>query len=228
MWRVGILPLEQLPRGEGRAGVRERAQLGLIFVTRELRKRAREQQVTGGNGDLAPGSGSHGRTSTAQLSAVDHIVVHERRRVDELDRDSRADQALVSRVGIERGAVPRRGGSRKIGRGWREKIRAGGLGGEYDEQRTQPLAAGHDRRVGVLGERSTRGGHHTLQVQLDASHPLAQLLAAVVNECLECICIPGRAGGGVLSGVVTHPGAHTPSIGTVPKWITTMPPAVSR
>ncbi len=65
VWRVGVLPLQQLTRGEGGAGVRERAQLGLILVTRELRKRAREQQVTGGDRNLAPGSGSHGGAPTA-------------------------------------------------------------------------------------------------------------------------------------------------------------------
>ena len=70
-------------------------------------------------------------------------------------------------------------GPGKIGRA-AAKIRARGLGGEHDEQRTQPLAAGHDRRVGVRGERRTRGGRHPLQVQLDASHPLAQPLAAAV------------------------------------------------
>ena len=36
--RVGILALQQLPRGERRAGLREREQLGRVLVARELRE----------------------------------------------------------------------------------------------------------------------------------------------------------------------------------------------
>ncbi len=134
--------------------------------------------------------------------------------MDELDRDRRADQAFFSRAGIERGAAPRRGGSRGIGgRDGREKIGAGGLGGEHDEQRTQPLATGHDRRVGVLGERSTRGRRHTLQLQLDASHPLEQPLAAAVDQRLDSICVSGGLGDGRLSAAGSPTAVLTPSPG---------------
>ncbi len=78
-------------------------------------------------------------------------------------------------------------------------------------------------------KRRTRGGRHTLQVQLDASHPLTQPIAAAANERLQPICISDRSGGGRTVGrVVAHRGSHTPFPGTVPKWITTIPPAVSR
>ncbi len=110
--RVSVLALQQLARGEGGARVRERAQLSRILVVRELRKRAREQQIAGGNRSLAASSSSHSWAPPAQLRAIDHVVVHERRRMNELYRDRRADQALLPRIVIvERGiALSRRGG----------------------------------------------------------------------------------------------------------------------
>ena len=67
---------------------------------------------------------------------------------------------------------------------------AGGFGGKHDEQRAQPLAAGHDRRAGVRRERRPGGGRHPLQVPLDTGHPPAQPLAAVVEKRLDGIPIP--------------------------------------
>ncbi len=57
-----------------------------------------------------------------QLGAVDQVVVHERRRVHELDRDGSAHEPLLA-LALS-AAVPRR------------------LGGEHHEQRAQALAAG--------------------------------------------------------------------------------------
>ena len=61
---------------------------------------------------------------------VEHVVVDERGRVDQLDRDRRAH------------AAPARGRA--------------GPGGHEHEQRPQPLAAGGDRRAGVLAEHRRR------------------------------------------------------------------------
>ena len=119
---VGVLALQQLALGQRRAGVRERAQLRVVAVARELGERAREQQVAGGDRELAPGGRGDRRVPAPQLGAVDQVVVHERRRVHELDRHGRAHQALLALVGVRRAA--RR------------------LGGEHDQQRAQALAAG--------------------------------------------------------------------------------------
>ncbi len=104
--RVGVLALQQLAFGERRARLRERAQLRRVLVARELGERPREQQVAGRDGDLAPGYRRDRRMAAAQLRAVDQVVVHERRRVHELDRDSRAHEPLLA-VGASP-AAPRR------------------------------------------------------------------------------------------------------------------------
>ena len=95
----------------------------------------------------------------------------------------------------------------------------------------------------MLREGCPRGGRHPLQVPLDAGHPLAQPLAAAVEKRLDGIAILAtlrigarfriRAGGAVAPGRVfcggtAHRDAQLPCGGTVPWWITTMPPAVSR
>ena len=78
----------------------------------------------------AAGGGDHGRAPAAQRGGVEHVVVDERRGVDQLDRDRRAqDPGVVARP------AP---------------------GGEEDEQRAQALAAGGDRLAGVLGPAARR------------------------------------------------------------------------
>ena len=90
---------------------------------RQLGERAREQQVAGRRRQ-PPAAGRHdGRATAAQRGAVEHVVVDERRAVDELDRDRGADEA----VGLRRRHP----------------------GGEAHEQRSQALAAGRDRLAGV-------------------------------------------------------------------------------
>ena len=71
-----------------------------------------------------PEAGGHGRPAAAQLGRVEDVVVDQGRHVDELDRGGGAD--------------------------------GGGLpvhpGAEQDQQRSQALAAGRQRRAGVSGE----------------------------------------------------------------------------
>ncbi len=92
---VGVLALQQLARGERRAGVRERAQLGRVAVARELGEGAREEQVAGRDRGLASGGRDDRGASAPQLGPVDHVVVDERRGVHELDRRRRAHQGLL-------------------------------------------------------------------------------------------------------------------------------------
>ena len=95
--------------------------------------------------------------TSPQLGAVDQIVVHERGRVHELDGDGCAQQPLLALAGMRRPA--RR------------------LGGQHDKQRAQPLAAGDDRGVRQRGQRRAGLRCHLLQMELRASHALAQLVA---------------------------------------------------
>ena len=69
-----------------------------------------------------------------------------------------------------------------------------------------------------------------LQMELDASHPLTQTIAAATYERLDSVYVPtrGTSSGRAIGGGVAHRAPHSPSEGTVPTWITTMPPAVSR
>ena len=82
----------------------------------------------------AAGDGDDGRPAAAQVRAVEDVVVHQRRRVDQLDGDRGAQEAGAHAV-------------------------RGRAGGHEHEQRPQALAARGDRRAGVLAEhRPVRGG----------------------------------------------------------------------
>ncbi len=105
--------------------------------------------------------------AAAQQRAVDQVVVDERRRVHELDRDGRAHEALLS-----------------VGRLRRP---AGGLRGEHDEQRAQALAAGEHGGVGVGGERRAGLRGHPLEVALGALHALSQAVAAAAHDRVESV-----------------------------------------
>ena len=94
--------------------------------------------------------------SPPQLGSVDQIVVHQRRRVHQLDGDGRTQEAFIAIGSTERPT-----------RIWIAR----GFGGKQDEQRAQPLTASCDRRVRVERERSARTRGHTLQIELGASHP---------------------------------------------------------
>ena len=123
---------QQLAVGERRARVaRARGSRRRGRCVGELGERAREQQVAGrGRGVAARAVATTVGTPAAQRRGVEHVVVDERRAVDELDRGGRADQPL---------AVLARRPPRK------------------HEQRAQALAAGGDRRARVLGRAARRG-----------------------------------------------------------------------
>ena len=183
--RVGVLALQQLTFGERRAGLRERAQLLGVIVARELGERPREQQVAGRDREPAPGDGGHRRAAAPQLGAVDQVVVDERRRVHELDRHGRAHQALL--------AVRVCGGpARRLGR-------------EHDQQRPQPLAAGHDRGVGVGCERRAGLRGHALEVALGA-RPCARAAPRRARRMIASS--PSTPPGGTLGDCAANHRAH--------------------
>ena len=121
----GVGALAQLALGERAARVGEDADLVDPAVLGELGERAGEQEVTGRGRRAAPRARDDGRHAPAQRGGVEHVVVDERRAVDELDGGRRADEPLAVRL----------------------------VGREEHEQRSQALAARGDRRARVLGER---------------------------------------------------------------------------
>ena len=123
----GVLALQQFALDQRRRGVREHTHRLDRAAARELRERAREQQVAGGGGDRAPGGGHHRRPAAPQHRGIQHVVVHERRAVHQLDRDRRAQRSVAP------GRVRPRG--------------------HEHQQRPQPLAARGDRGAGVLAQR---------------------------------------------------------------------------
>ena len=87
-----------------------------------------------------PADGDHGRDAAAQSGGVEHVVVDEGGGVDELDRGGGAHEALALLA----------------------------VGGQEDQQRAQALAAGGDRRAGVLGQQRAVAAGHLAQAPLDA------------------------------------------------------------
>ena len=90
---------------------------------------------------------------------VEHVVVDEARAVDQLDGDGRAHEA----VGVAGGLARR----------------------DEDEQRTQPLAAGRDRRARVLRERRPMTGRKLGEALLDLLHPRGELRTAGLHESVD-------------------------------------------
>jgi hypothetical protein len=201
---VCILALQQLAGCERRARVRERAQLRGVLVARQLGERAREEQIPGRDCDLASGHGRHRGAPTPQPRTVDQVVVDERRRVDELHSDGRSHEPCLALEGV-RGS-------------------AGRLGRENHEQRAQPLAARHDRGVRMGCQRRAGLRCDLLEVQLGAGHALAERAAAAAHDRVEPVHAPLRSDG----SRAAHCAHHALSAGTVPAWIATIPPAVSR
>ncbi len=204
--RVGVLALQQLARGERRAGVRERAQLRCVLVARELGERPREQQVAGRDRQPAPGRRRHRRVSAPQLRAVDQVVVHERRRVHELDRHGRAHQALLALAGgaAVRPRTRRRArraaaaGACRRRRSWRWRAR----------RAARPPArspAPRWRSVRAMRSRSSRPPRR--MIASSPSTPTVGLSAIVLGTTVLIMPSPRRP---------------------VPAWMATMPPAVSR
>ena len=122
-----VLALQQLALDERGGGVREHPHRLDRAAARELGERAREQQVAGRGGDRAPGGGHDRRPAAPQHRGVEHVVVDQRGRVHQLDRNRRAQRRVAAR-----------------------RIRPRG---HEHQQRAQPLAARGDRRAGVLAER---------------------------------------------------------------------------
>ena len=142
----GVLALQQLALGERRRRARQRLHRRQRAGGGELGERAREEQVAGRDRKLPPAPRPDRRHAAAQARAVEHVVVDERRAVDQLDRGGGGDQLAAA------------GRARATG--------------EQDEQRAQPLAAGGDRVAGVLGEHRAvpRGERH--QAPLDLGEQL--------------------------------------------------------
>jgi len=143
-----------------------------------------------------------------QLRTVDQIVVHQRRRMHQLDSDRSAYEPFLALL--------------------RARGPAGRLCREHDKQRSQSLAAGAHRRIGVRRQRLASARRDQLEVALGAPHALAQLLAATAHDRVDALHAFRRARRpGAVQRV--HP-ASPPGIapaGTVPAWIATIPPASS-
>ena len=120
----GVLALGQLAAGERHRGVGEQRDRAAVAGVGEQGEGAREQQVAGGDGAVAARGGGDGREAAAQRRLVEDVVVDQGRHVDQLDRGRGAHRGLAARL----------------------------AGAEQDQHRPQPLAAGRQRRRGVLAE----------------------------------------------------------------------------
>ena len=142
---VALQPLQRLAARQGERGVRERRDALLRAGGGERRERRREQMVAGrlrGEGAVR----RPGRCApTAELRAVDDVVVDERRHVDELDRDA-LDHGRC-RVGGRR--QERQGGAEPLASG-RERIRSDG--GDGAGVRLDDLRESRLDGVEVVGE----------------------------------------------------------------------------
>jgi hypothetical protein len=107
--------LHRLAARDRAAGTREDGDALDVAGRRELVERASEQVVASSSSRPLSVLTPRRRAPTAELGAVDQVVVDERRDVDELDRHARRECALA------------------IGRG------------EVHEERAEPLPAGGDR-----------------------------------------------------------------------------------
>jgi hypothetical protein len=113
---VQLTPLHRLPAREAEARVGELGDGADVALSRELGEGTGEQVVTRRAGGAGAVRRPGGRLAAPYLGAVDEIVVHEGRHVDELDRHA--------------------------GRDWRGRTRRRA---EEREQRPQALAAGRER-----------------------------------------------------------------------------------
>ena len=96
---------------------RARCSCADVAVAGELGEGAREQQVAGRDRRSAPGRGGHRGLPAAQRGAVDHIVVHQRRGVHQLDRHGRAHEPPRRPASPARLRPPRRRASPAAGAG---------------------------------------------------------------------------------------------------------------
>ena len=123
--RVGVVrlpPLHRLAAREAEGGVREHVDRPRIAELRQLGEGTGEEVVPRGACRPVAVRAPGGRRAAPELRAVDQVVVHECRHVDELGGEPRLDR---------RRAVRRR---------------------QVAEQRTEPLAAGRERFASDLGD----------------------------------------------------------------------------
>ncbi len=184
---VGVAPLCQLPERQRDRG---RAELGDgdgPARGRQLGEGAGEEEVTHPDGCVAARAGDDGRAAAAHRGAVEHVVVDEGGHVDQLDRDRGAERAL--------GLAAR---------------------ADQDQQGTQALAAGRERRLRVGAQLGSVAGGDLGEPPLDLREPGGQPVARGLHHHRH-----GRRHGGV-----PHAG-FSPLAFFAALWIAMMPPASS-
>src|SRR5918994_314031 len=92
---VTLHPLQRLAAHERETRAREDLRALEVSHLRELAEGAREEIVARRDRSVRPVRAPDGLVPAPQLGAVDQVVVHERRRVDELDRDAASQRALA-------------------------------------------------------------------------------------------------------------------------------------
>src|ERR687898_2109574 len=92
---VTLHPLQRLAAHERETRAREDLRALEVSHLRELAEGAREEIVARRDRSVRPVRAPDGLVPAPQLGAVDQVVVHERRRVDELDRDATSQRALA-------------------------------------------------------------------------------------------------------------------------------------
>ena len=147
------------------------ADLRLVSGGSQFDEGQSEEHVAGLRGCVAAVLGVDGGLATAQIGVVEHVVVHERGHVHQLDCGARADQCGFL---LGRGFVDRAAGQ--------------------DQQRAQPLAAGAQRC-------QTRGGGAGLarlddlgQALLDIGKPRGDALADGCGQGLERARVAAHGG----------------------------------
>ena len=100
---VALAPLHRFATGESKGGIGEHNDSRRIARLREHGEGAREEVVPGCLGHLLAVLAPSGGAAAPHGSAVDEVVVDERRHVHELDRDTCGDRTLcIRRRGEER------------------------------------------------------------------------------------------------------------------------------
>jgi hypothetical protein len=144
---VALTPLHRLAAYEAEGGVSEDLHGGKVARLGELGERAREKVVAGRARDVDSVRRPDGGVAAPHLGPVDQVVVHERRHMEQLDRDSGRDRRL---------SVLRRA--------------------EEDEHRTEALASRGQRLLAhrsddsrVRLDRTLQPGFEYVEVRVEAS-----------------------------------------------------------
>lgn len=149
---------------------------------------AAEEEVAGEDAELVAESGRRRLLATAQVSAVNHVVVEKGRDVDHLGDArqpplSREDGRRQRRVGARRSCrQQRRRGRRRDGRWWRGRLAGGG----YPEGRCE---GGRAERLGSHTLRIPVVEHPTLASEcvIDSARPAANLLLSLSGCCCPSV-----------------------------------------